>query len=348
MRDWQLQIPVAMIVFNRPDTTRRVLDVVRLVRPPQLLVVADGPRTDKPGEVERCVAARALFEQIDWPCEVLTNYADINLGCGRRLSSGLDWVFAQAPEAIILEDDCLPHPTFFRFCEELLARYRNDDRVMHISGTNFLFGAEPFPDSYYFSRYPQVWGWASWRRAWQHYDFLLQAWPEVAAQGWLQTVLEEAPAQRFWAELFNQIYQAGKEQGAHTWDYQWDFACWQQNGLSITPSVNLISNIGFGADATHILTPEEAVARLLSKIGVSPCAAIGQGLQALVGRFATNRFANMQLEEMIFPLRHPSAVVRAVQADELIQRRNYQGGWFTVLKRFIKRRLLAPSQGGNA
>jgi hypothetical protein len=346
MSEWQLQTPVAVMIFNRPHTTRRVFEVLQQVKPPKLLVVADGPRSNKAGEREQCAATRAIFEHIDWPCELLTNYAEHNLGCGGRLSSGLSWVFAQVPEAIILEDDCLPHPTFFRFCAELLERYRDDERVMHISGSNFLVGAEPCSGSYYFSRYPQVWGWASWRRAWRHYDFLLSDWPVVAKQGWLQGMLEDESARRFWAELFEQIYQTGQGAGPHTWDYQWDFACWMQHGLSITPRINLISNIGFGAEATHTLAPDAFVAQLLRRFGFAPDSAWGKSLQALAGRLAANRFANLPLEAMTFPLQHPRFFVRDVQADERIQRRNYQGGLFTAFKRQIKKRLLP--HGGNA
>ena len=137
MANWQLGTPVAFLVFNRPDTTARVFAEIARARPPKLLVVADGPRTDVPGEPERCQAARAIVEHgVDWPCQVLTNYADSNLGCKRRVSSGLDWVFDMVEAAIILEDDCLPHPTFFRFCEELLDRYRDDERIMTVSGIN--------------------------------------------------------------------------------------------------------------------------------------------------------------------------------------------------------------------
>ena len=133
MSDWYGTTPVAFLIFNRPETTARVFEAIRRVRPPKLLVVADGPRSDREGENEKCRAARSVIERVDWPCEVITNYADTNLGCRTRISSGLDWVFANVDEAIILEDDCLPDPSFFPFCEELLARYRDDDRIMIIA-----------------------------------------------------------------------------------------------------------------------------------------------------------------------------------------------------------------------
>jgi hypothetical protein len=165
MADFQLTTPVAFLIFNRPDTTAKVFEAIRQAKPPKLLVVADGPRPDRPDDIEKCKAARGVVEQVDWDCEVLRNYSDVNLGCKKRVSSGLDWVFNTVEEEIILEDDCLPHPTFFRFCEELLDYYRHDERIMVISGDNFQFGRNCTEYSYYFSRYNHCWGWSTWRRS---------------------------------------------------------------------------------------------------------------------------------------------------------------------------------------
>jgi hypothetical protein len=140
MTKFQLKTPVALIIFKRPDTTERVFETIRQAKPPKLLVVADGPRTDQPGEAEKCAATRAIIDRVDWDCEVLKNYSDSNLGCGLRPATGISWVFEQVEEAIVLEDDCVPHPTFFRFCEELLEYYRHDERIMSISGINPYFG----------------------------------------------------------------------------------------------------------------------------------------------------------------------------------------------------------------
>ena len=179
MSDFQLTTPVAFLIFNRPDTTARVFEAIRQAKPPKLLVVADGPRPDRPDDVEKCKAARAIIDRVDWACEVLTNYSDLNLGCGKRPATGITWVFEQVEEAIIFEDDCLPHPSFFRFCEELLNYYRHDERIMVISGNNFQFGRNRTDDSYYFSRYNHIWGWASWRRAWEYFDYDLKLWPKI-------------------------------------------------------------------------------------------------------------------------------------------------------------------------
>ena len=140
---------------------------------------------------------RAVVEQVDWNCEILRDYADVNLGMKRREKSGFDWVFSEVEEAILLEDDCVPHPNFFRFCENLLDRYRNDTRVKTISGSNYQFGRRGTEDSYYFSRYAPTWGWATWRRAWKFYDGEMKLWPKVREEGWLEDILRDTRAVRY-------------------------------------------------------------------------------------------------------------------------------------------------------
>ena len=279
MSEWKLQTPVAFIIFNRPDTTERVFAEIAKARPPKLLVVADGPRANRPGEAEKCVATRDIIKRVDWDCEVLTNFSDTNLGCKRRVSSGIDWVFEQVAEAIILEDDCLPHPTFFRFCEELLERYRDDEHVAMISGDNFQSGQRRGDASYYFSRYTHIWGWASWRRAWQHYDVAISAWPQFRDEAYLEGFLRTPAERRYWAKVFQAVYEGRID----TWDYQWGFTAWQEGMLSIMPNGNLSSNIGFGSEATHTK-------------GASP-------------------FANLSVSAMEFPLRHPKIFQAHHMAD---------------------------------
>lgn len=278
-----MRTPVALIIFNRPETTARVFAEVAKARPPKLLVIADGARADRPGEVEKCAATRAIVERVDWDCEVLTNYSEVNLGCKLRPASGLDWVFEQVEEAIILEDDCLPHATFFSYCDELLQKYREDERVMLISGDNFLLGKKEIPHSYYFSRYALTWGWASWRRAWQHFDVDIKLWPQLRETDWLLDLHGDALTASYWSEVFEKVYTG---EIAQAWDYQWAFACWANNGLSIIPAVNLVSNIGFGAEATHMTMD-------------------------------TSLVANLPGGAMEFPLRHPPQMVRDWAADRL-------------------------------
>jgi len=239
MSDFHLSTPVAFIIFNRPDTTAQVFEAIRQAEAPQLLVIADGPRPDRLDDVEKCAAARSVIDQIDWDCEVLTNYADTNLGCGRRVSSGLDWVFETVKEAIILEDDCVPHVTFFRFCEELLERYRDDERVMMITGTNVLPKLD-IRESYIFSRYFNVWGWATWRRAWRKYDSNLTDWERLKTQKQVAYFYPQSYMVKHVTTMFDLAY----HNRIDTWDIQWFYSCVFNNGLCVVPRVNLISNIG--------------------------------------------------------------------------------------------------------
>lgn len=240
------QTPVALFGFNRPELTAQILAEIRRARPPQLLYVVDGPRSA--ADDASCEATRRLVREVDWPCKVQTNFAGSNLGCGRRVSSGLNWVFSQVEEAIILEDDCLPCPAFFAFCEAMLARYREDPKVMHISGSSFLGGAFNLNHSYCFSKYAVIWGWATWRRAWRHYDFAIPAWPDFRQRRLRERFPDRIEA-RHWISRMEPIY---KRERQDTWDYQWIFTLWACDALAVMPKENLITNIGAGADATHM------------------------------------------------------------------------------------------------
>ncbi len=238
--------PVALFLFNRPDLTARVFERIAQSQPRQLLLVADGPRHE--AEATLCEQARAVVGAVSWECEVHTNFSEVNLGCKRRVSSGLDWVFSLVERAIILEDDCLPAPDFFVYCAAMLDRYKADTRIMHISGDNFVPAAQT-AYSHYFSRYFHVWGWATWRRAWQHYDVEMSHWP--AAREDVLGQCADAAEKRHWSRFFD----AAQRGDIDTWDVQWVLACWLQSGLAVVPRVNLISNIGFRADATHPKAP---------------------------------------------------------------------------------------------
>jgi hypothetical protein len=236
-----------MLVFNRPNVTQRVFEVVRSCKPSQLYLIADGPRQHIEGEGQSCAEVRAIIENINWPCTVRKNYADKNLGCKLRVSSGLDWVFSEVEEAIILEDDCLPDMSFFRFCEDMLARYRNDDRIGHISGDNFQFEKQRTASSYYFSHHSHVWGWATWRRAWKDYDLSMSRWPLIRNGGWLNDLLMDRRIVSYWENIYNLVY----EDKIPSWAYRWNFCNLINGRLSIIPHVNLVTNIGFGDLATN-------------------------------------------------------------------------------------------------
>lgn len=241
-----LNTPVALFIFNRPDLTAQVFSAIAAQKPSKLLIIADGPRINRPTEAEKCAKTRDIINKIDWKCEVLTNFSDTNMGCRNRITSGLNWVFENVEEAIILEDDCVPAPTFFQFCEELLQKYRNDERVFQICGANFQDGIERGNYSYYFSKLNYIWGWATWRRAWKNHDVDMKLWPEVKLAGLLMGAGDSRFVD-FWQQRFQDVY----DRKVDTWDYQWVFTSWINGGLSIVPNVNLIKNIGFGPEATH-------------------------------------------------------------------------------------------------
>lgn len=242
------ETPVALFVFNRPHTTRKVFEAIARVRPGRLLLVADGPRPGKAGEAESCQKVREIVDSIDWPCEVSKNFADDNLGCQERVISGLDWVFSLAEEAIILEDDCLPDSSFFPFCQELLDKYRGDNRVASITGTNLVEKYLNTEASYYFSQLGGIWGWATWKSEWQRYDRHLEDWPKLKDEKMLSEIFDHPKAVAYWTEIFDAMHE---NRGPNTWDYQWLYTRLKNNALNIIPRVNLISNIGFGPDATH-------------------------------------------------------------------------------------------------
>lgn len=248
MQTETFETPVALFVFNRPHTTRRVFEAIAKVRPARLLLVADGPRSDKAGEVEACRHVREIVSRVDWPCEVSTNFADSNLGCQERIISGLNWIFSVVEEAIIFEDDCLPDSSFFPFCHELLERYRGDSRVAAISGTNLVTKYLNTESSYFFSRLGGNWGWATWRSEWQRYDRHLEKWPELKRAGMLSEVFEEPKVAAYWTRIFDDMYE---NKGRNAWDYQWLYTHLKNNALTIIPRVNLVTNIGFGPGATH-------------------------------------------------------------------------------------------------
>ena len=296
--------PVVLIVFNRPEVTKIVFERIRQARPGLLMVVADGPRESRQGEPDACRQVRQIVEHVDWPCEVLKNYSDTNMGCGVRVASGIDWVFQHVEQAVILEDDCLPDPTFFRFCEELLDRYRDEERVMQISGSNFLFGRRAVEVSYYFSRYPLCWGWATWRRAWRHFDFNVQTWK--ANRDECLSRFSHQNERAFWQYRWDSIARGRLD----IWDYQWSLAVLNANGLAATSSTNLVSNIGFGSDATHTRS------RLLA-------------MRPAVGA-------------MKFPVRHPVHLEANLGADEFTARRFFfERSTLGKAAEIVRRRLLA-------
>jgi len=279
----KFQTPVLFVIFNRPEVTKKVFDAIRNIKPPRLYIAADGPRPNVPADVELCRETRKIAEAVDWECEVKTLFRDKNLNCGIGPSSAFSWFFENEPEGILLEDDCLPTESFFWFCQELLERYRDDTRIMHIGGNNFLKGWQHSSDySYYFSRNGHIWGWATWRRAWKLFDYQIKLYGKLKRKGYFDGFFLN-PLEKFY-RLRKFDLTISKEK-VDWWDYQWDFARFANSGLSIVPQKNLVTNLGFGTDATHT-------------------------------RNGNSNSAAMKAYEIEMPLRHPPFVVRDIESDK--------------------------------
>lgn len=302
--------PVILLTFNRPDLTQMVFDAIAAARPRKLLVVSDGPRPQVEGEVEQVAETRAIIAQVSWPCEVLTNFSDSNLGCYPRIASGLRWAFEHVEQAIILEDDCLPDASFFPYCDLLLDKYRDEPNVGNICGCNFQHGHSRTDDSYYFSKYFHCWGWATWRRTWEMFDTNERA-SELPTANDLVTEWDTAAEKKYWHSIFRDHF-SGKNS---SWDFLWMYTCWQHDLLSVTPDVNLVSNLGFRADATR------------TNSNTSP-------------------LANLPLGSMPEVLQHPAAITRLHEADEYDFEKNFGGprGMRRWLSRIDKLRHLAGNR----
>jgi hypothetical protein len=236
--------PVLLLVFNRPDKTQIVFERIRLLKPKFFYIAADGARMNKDNELQKCNEVRAIVENIDWDCEPKFLYRDENLGCSMAIVSAIDWFFEREEVGIIIEDDCLPDLSFFPYCTELLKKYQDDMRVMMISGTNL--GMKSGNSSYFFSKYGQIWGWATWRRAWMNYERNIQINDKELKYSSIREKI-------FWERNFSRII----------WDVQWAvYSIWKNNGISILPNVNLISNIGFDSEGTNYKDENSAHSRI--------------------------------------------------------------------------------------
>jgi hypothetical protein len=238
-------IPILLILYKRPESTQRCIEVLWKIKPNTILVAADGPRDE--AEQRQCFAARQQIDKIDWLCEIERDFSDYNLGCGVRVYTAVDWALSLHEAVIVLEDDCIAHPSFFSFCQNVLNYYRDDERIMHISGNNFQPNQPSTRYSYYFSKYTHAWGWATWRRAWQYFDWRLNLWPEFKALGGLGAWCSDPLEINYWTSIFDMVHGGSRD----IWDYQWNATCLMQSGLAVLPNVNLVANIGFGEDATH-------------------------------------------------------------------------------------------------
>jgi hypothetical protein len=253
-------IPVLIIPFRRPDKIKLLIKALALVQPKNVYILCDGPRPNNPEEARLVAESRRIATDIAWPCKIYTHFKETNVGLTPNVVEGIDWFFSQVEAGIIFEDDCIPDPSFFTFCAELLERYKDDTRVMHISGNNFQQGRVHGDGSYYFSHYSHSWGWATWRRAWIQYHDAIAHFDTYDKTGRINELPFSRAAKKFWMKLLR---------NTAIWDSRWLYTTWYARGLCILPNQNLVSNIGFGADATHTLklSPQANVAtRSLSNI----------------------------------------------------------------------------------
>lgn len=240
------KVPVVVIIFNRPELARRLVDAMGLIRPTEIYLISDGPRNGVVGEQEKVQSSREIFNSLSWDCKVATNFAPENMGCMERIASGLDWVFGKVDRAIILEDDCIPSRSFFLYCEELLDLYQSDDRVLSISGTRLAPEIDMRSD-YCFSKYAFCWGWATWGRAWKKFDKGMAAYEGIRDTNFLREKLGGRRQEIYWRYVLDKVMRGAID----SWAYRWTFAHWLNDGLSAVPRVNLVSNRGVGVTATN-------------------------------------------------------------------------------------------------
>jgi hypothetical protein len=249
MEETAAKIPVLFVVFNRPDTAVESFQPIKRYRPDRLYIAADGARPEKEGEQSLCARTRALvLKEIDWDCEVKKLFRDENVGCGRGVSEAITWMFETEEYGAIIEDDCVVSDDYFRFCEELLPRYKDDDRIAQI--TCFVLNQlQKEGNTYYFTGYPEIWGWATWRRAWKNFDFEMRQWKQIRLKIFRRFSFLEACIHWY---LWRQVYLTfRKKQKPHVWDYQWTMYIFMQRKFCIAPYTNLVMNIGFGDTSTH-------------------------------------------------------------------------------------------------
>lgn len=273
--------PVLIITYKRLETTAKVLESLRAIRPTHIYVANNAPNPADPADVAKVQAVRDLFDKgVDWPCKIIKLYRTEHLSAKLSISGAISWFFSEVEEGIVLEDDCACDPSFFTLAQDCLDKYRNDERIWHISASNFQFGQRYGDASYYYSCFNHIWGWAGWRRAWQHFDLELKAVPRAQHILNLKQLFERKEDRTYWLAIYDYI----KSGNLDTWDYHWQFMLWHHRGLAVIPQANLVQNLGFGADATNSVDPNLALAHL-------------------------------PVEALTLPLVHPADVVPNAEAD---------------------------------
>lgn len=274
--------PIALIIYHRPELTSRVIQSLREVKPTVIFVIADGPKNRE--DAKKCEETRKLIDTIDWKCKIYKKYSSKNLGLRNRVVTGLNWVFSKVETAIILEDDLKIDLSFFKFCDDLLERYKNDSRIISISGNNFLPKDVEVKESYFFSHFVYSWGWATWRRAWKLYEDSMSDWPSIRNDISFNKNFSGFGNSLYWKNIFDLTHRKKID----SWAYCWIYTAFKNKKVSIVPGRNLVSNIGFGGGATHTSF----------KSGVM----------------------DLPINKMDFPLRHPESIRANKYADDLIGR----------------------------
>jgi hypothetical protein len=291
-----MDTPILFLVFNRPSLTQKVFDEIKKVKPKKLYIAIDGPRIGNANDQSNINDVLKIFNDVPWQCEFKFLKREFNLGCGVSISNALNWFFTHEEEGIILEDDCVPSQDFFFFCESMLEKYRTNDSIMAINGSNPL-GEVHLDSSYFFSKYNFVWGWATWRKSWNLYEFDLNKESNFKRRLFLiKSFRYDFISIRNWFKHLN-LVKIGK---IDTWDYQWMYTCWKYNGLIITPSVNLICNIGNEVEPTH--------------------------------GFINSNYIGLKYNNITFPLIHPTKVQLNRKIDRKIKATRFGTTFFLFLK----------------
>jgi hypothetical protein len=279
--------PILFLIFNRFEAASKSFSVICDIKPSKLYIAADGPREYINEDYYNCMRVRNMvLSKINWNCEVKTLFRENNLGCGLAVSSAISWFFSCVSEGIIIEDDCVPDLSFFPFCQELLLRYRDNSKIVHINGSNHQFGIRRGGSDYYFSHYPHVWGWATWKRAWDIYDFHMRDFSLIKKSKYFKKYAQ--------VTLMNSVFVGEVD----TWDIQWVYSVLKFKGLVITPNINLVTNIGFDISATHTIAKSQDFVKY-SKNG-SIAFPLKHPLLFLINRFA-DRFTAVYVHKIIKP-----------------------------------------------
>lgn len=289
--------PILFLIFNRKEVTQQVFDQIRKIKPKHLYVAADGPRSNKPDDDLKCKETREIISQVDWDCDLKTLFRDENLGCGPGVASGIDWFFSNVEAGIVLEDDCYPNLTFFPFCEELLEKYKDEDKIKVIGGSNFQNNIQRGDASYYFSKYPTSWGWAAWRRSWNLFNADISEAEQYIKDGKLNAVFNSKMEKKHWTKSFIMAHNEIKD----VWDFQFYYAIWKNNGTCIIPNKNLIINLGLVNDGTHFFLKDSTR-------------------------------TNEKAEDMVFPLTSPPSLAIDKTADIYTFDHLYSHSWQRSLR----------------